>query len=96
VYAGCGNFIAKPVARESELVMRRVDPREGDERLSGKQRGESKGARHRVRSGKPIDPDGKSKKHKASDIGRALRTVYDDTLRETVPDEFANLLGKLS
>lgn len=76
--------------------MRREHPREGDERLSGKQRGESKGARHRVRSGKSMEPDGKAKKHKASDIGRALRTVYDDTLREAVPDEFANLLGKLS
>jgi len=29
-------------------------------------------------------------------VSRALRTVYDDTLRESVPDEFANLLGKLS
>jgi hypothetical protein len=76
--------------------MRRVDPREGDERLSGKQRGESEGAKHRVRSSKSMDSDRKSKKHKASDIGRALRTVYDDTLRESVPDEFANLLGKLS
>jgi hypothetical protein len=76
--------------------MRREEPREGDERLSGKQRGESEGARHRVRSGKSMDSDRKAKKHKASDIGRALRTVYDDTLRETVPDEFANLLGKLS
>jgi len=24
-----------------------------------------------------------------------LRSVYDDTLREAVPDEFLNLLGKL-
>jgi hypothetical protein len=76
--------------------MRRVDPREGDERLSGKQRGESEGPRQRVRAAKPRDPDRKAKKHKASDIGRALRTVYDDTLRESVPDEFAHLLGKLS
>ena len=28
--------------------------------------------------------------------GRALRSVYDDTLREAVPDDFVNLLGKLS
>jgi hypothetical protein len=28
-------------------------------------------------------------------LGRALRTVYDDTLREPVPDEFLNLIGKL-
>jgi hypothetical protein len=30
------------------------------------------------------------------DLGRALRSVYDDTLRETVPDDFLSLLGKLS
>ena len=28
-------------------------------------------------------------------IGRALRSVYDDTLREAVPDDFLALLGKL-
>jgi hypothetical protein len=38
----------------------------------------------------------KSRKQKASDIGRALRTIYDDTLREAVPDDFSDLLGKLS
>lgn len=30
-----------------------------------------------------------------SNVGRVLRTAYDDALRETVPDEFLNLLGKL-
>jgi len=25
-----------------------------------------------------------------------LRSVYDDTLREAVPDDFASLLGKLT
>jgi len=29
------------------------------------------------------------------DIGRALRSVYDETLREDVPDEFKDLLGRL-
>ena len=29
-------------------------------------------------------------------VSRALRTVYDDTLREDVPDDFLDLLGKLS
>ena len=38
----------------------------------------------------------KGRKQKAGDIGRALRTIYDDTLRESVPDDFLNLLGKLS
>jgi hypothetical protein len=28
-------------------------------------------------------------------LGRALKTVYDDTLREDVPQDFLDLLGKL-
>jgi hypothetical protein len=45
------------------------------------------------------DP-GKSEKRKKSSnsslaVGRALRSVYDDTLREEVPDDFLDLLGKL-
>ena len=35
------------------------------------------------------------KKTRRGDLGRALRTVYDDTLREDVPDDFLDLLGKL-
>ena len=38
----------------------------------------------------------KKGKGRAGDVGRALRSVYDDTLRESVPDDFLNLLGKLS
>jgi hypothetical protein len=72
--------------------MRREHPREGDERLSvtrgGKSGGVPKG------SGKtPIHP---KKRQRSADLGRALRSVYDDTLRENVPDEFHDLLGKLS
>jgi hypothetical protein len=33
---------------------------------------------------------------RGSDIGRALRSVYDETLREDVPDDFRDLLGKLT
>ncbi|QNM84101.1 hypothetical protein H8M03_11160 [Sphingomonas sabuli] len=33
---------------------------------------------------------------RVSSVGRALRTVYDETLREDVPDDFLDLLGKLS
>jgi hypothetical protein len=29
------------------------------------------------------------------DIGRALRSVYQETVEEQVPDEFLDLLGKL-
>lgn len=28
-------------------------------------------------------------------IGRALRSVYDETVSETIPDEMLELLGKL-
>lgn len=42
--------------------------------------------------------DGSSKggRKRPSEVGRALRSVYDDTLRENVPDDFMDLLGKLS
>ena len=76
--------------------MRRVDPREGDERLSGKVRGKLDGATEHGRPMKPGDRNKKGKKQRSADLGRALRSVYDDTLRETVPDEFSDLLGKLS
>ena len=29
------------------------------------------------------------------EVGHALRTVYDDTLKETIPPEMLDLLGKL-
>jgi hypothetical protein len=32
----------------------------------------------------------------ADDVGKALRSAYDETLREDVPDDFLDLLGKLS
>jgi hypothetical protein len=70
--------------------MRRGNPREGDERLSATKRGKHDGADG---SGKPHNSP---KKKRTADLGRALRSVYDDTLREAVPDEFTNLLGKLS
>ncbi|WP_310467038.1 NepR family anti-sigma factor [Sphingomonas sp.] len=38
----------------------------------------------------------KKGKVRPGDVGRALRSVYDDTLRESVPDDFLSLLGKLS
>ena len=65
--------------------------------MSGSETGDSKGAAARAggRSKKPPTVEGKSKKQRAGDLGRALRTVYDDTLREPVPDDFTDLLGKL-
>lgn len=72
----------------------------GDERLSGKQHGESDSIGKRKSSDKA--PTGKTaprekgvRKQRASELGRALRSIYDDTLRENVPDDFLDLLGKL-
>ena len=44
------------------------------------------------KSGAGAGPRAKS----PSDVGRALRSVYDTTLGERVPDDFLDLLGKLS
>ena len=66
--------------------------------MSGSETGDSKGA-PKSASGRPrkmSTGDHKNRKQRAGDLGRALRTVYDDTLREPVPDDFTNLLGKLS
>ena len=70
-------------------------PREGGQGLSAKKRGESDEAGDSRHSGKTTT-SGKGRKNRAGDLGRALRSVYDDTLRETVPDDFLNLIGKLS
>jgi hypothetical protein len=40
-------------------------------------------------------PDKTNRKQRSSDLGRALRSIYDDTLREPVPDDFLSLIGKL-
>ena len=36
-----------------------------------------------------------SKRGQSGDIGNALKTVYDRTLREEIPPEMLDLLGKL-
>ena len=75
----------------------RQDPREGDERLSGRQARRVGRRRDRSRrSNKPTASDKKRASSGRADLGRALRSVYDDTLRESVPDDFLDLLGKLS
>ena len=72
----------------------RLYPPRGDERLSVKQKGGShRGADKAMQK---TSDEKKNRKQRAGDIGRALRTIYDDTLRETVPDDFSDLLGKLS
>ena len=63
---------------------------EGDESLSGSTK--ANGGRG---STEPGSPDRKSRKDRAGTVGRALRTVYDDMLREEVPRDFLDLLRKL-
>jgi hypothetical protein len=67
----------------------------GAERLSGSEKGE-----HRKAGNDRVGPKGEARKFKrrkaaSGPIGRALRSVYDDTLREDVPTDFIDLLGKL-
>ena len=68
--------------------------------MSGKQQGESdirKGkSSSKARSGQNPPREKGGRKQRASELGRALRSIYDDTLRENVPDDFLDLLGKLS
>ena len=74
-----------------------MHPGEGDEELSesssndalaGGGRGKSKSRRTRKADG--------TGRTKAGDVGRALCSVYDSTLREDVPNDFLDLLGKLN
>jgi hypothetical protein len=74
--------------------------------LSGRHQGESdgignnktssKGAANSASAGKATPRTKVVRKQRAADLGRALRSIYDDTLRESVPDDFKELLGKLS
>jgi len=72
----------------------------GDEELSARKGSETEGAGHSRRSkkSKPSERSGGGgrQKTRSGDIGRALRSAYDDTLREAVPDDFLNLIGKLT
>jgi hypothetical protein len=63
---------------------------EGDERLSGTSK--ASGSRGTTRSS---TPDSKTRKDRKGTVSRALRTVYDDMLREEVPSDFLDLLRKL-
>ena len=63
---------------------------EGDESLSGTSK--ASGGRGPSGSGRP---DRKPRKDRTGTVGRALRVVYDDMLREEVPSDFLDLLRKL-
>jgi hypothetical protein len=64
--------------------------------LSAKKRSDTEGAGDSRRSKKSAASDRGARRQRSSDLGRALRSAYDDTLREAVPDDFLNLLGKLT
>lgn len=66
--------------------------------MSAKKRSETEGAGHSRHSKKSraSNRTGRKPATRSSDLGRALRSVYDDTLRESVPDDFLNLIGKLT
>ena len=63
---------------------------EGDESLSGSTK--ANGGRG---SSEHSNTDKKPRKDRTGTVGRALRTVYDDMLREEVPRDFIDLLRKL-
>lgn len=73
----------------------------GDEELSAKKGSDTEGAGDSRRSKKSNASEtggrrgGGGGKRGPNDLGRALRSVYDDTLREPVPDDFLSLIGKL-
>lgn len=70
-------------------------PRKGEDRLSDRKAGEVGGPELNKQDDGRNAPTKKRGKRTA-DVGRALRSVYDETLREDVPDDFLDLLGKLS
>lgn len=86
-------MVAEAVAPDCEIIMTAPRTRaRGDEELSARKGSETEGAGHSRHSKKSKSSERSARK---GDLGRALRTVYDDTLREPVPDDLINLLGKL-
>jgi hypothetical protein len=63
---------------------------EGDERLSGTSKANGRNSQPGSRSA-----DKTNRRDRGGTVGRALRTVYDDMLREDVPKDFLDLLRKL-
>ena len=74
-----------------------MHPGEGDEELSEGSSNDhlAEGGRGKPKSRRMRKSHGAGRS-KAGDLGRALRSVYDSTLREEVPGDFLDLLGKLS
>ena len=64
--------------------------------MSDRKLGDSAKRADKGKKSAPAPAQKKKRIHRAGDVGRALRSVYDQTLREDVPDDFRDLLGKLS
>jgi hypothetical protein len=77
-------------------------PKEGEDSLNARTTAEQKPAGSLPASNEnaPSKQPSKARKRRSAsepdDVSRVLRGVYDDTLREQVPDDFRDLLGKLS
>ena len=71
-------------------------PPKGDERLSGNDQAVPPNSEADPKDGKDNSVPAKKKPTgRPSDVGRALRSVYDDTLREDIPSDLKDLLGRL-
>lgn len=64
--------------------------------MSGKKSGEVPDNAEHSKSETKRDGKKPAGKQRVGDVARALRSIYDDTLRESVPDDFKDLLGKLN
>ena len=64
--------------------------------MSANKRSETEGAGDSRRSKRSQASNSGGRKARQGDLGRALRSVYDDTLREAIPDDLSNLITKLS
>lgn len=83
------------VKRGGGLVALTVRAGGGLNSVSGKDESDPR----KLRSSRdPAPGDAKARprpKKAAKDVSHALRTVYDDTVREPIPDDLHNLLDKL-
>lgn len=76
---------------------RRSSGNRDDKRVSkASPAGKGETARPTTPAKSPAMSSPKSLTKSPNDVGRALRSVYDATLGERVPDDFLDLLGKLS
>lgn len=86
---------------EADLTLLSVGLPKGDERLSEVSGSDPRRAVGKSESKGPAKPKsaghgGSPRSKSPTDVGKALRSVYDQTLGERVPDDFLDLLGKLS